>query len=177
MTVPDDQRWDAVELLLHDPTLRLYTRIAGLFVLLFAQPLSQVVRMRTDQVTLTERAVQVTFHTVPVQMPAVLDDLLREQLLQRGKSLYVSRDTGWLFPGGNPGQHLATENVRSQLVARGIKPYQNRKAALFQLAGDVPAPVLAELIGITESNAASWAKLAGRDWTSYIAERALSPTT
>lgn len=172
VTVADDQRWDAVELLLHDQSLRLYTRVAGLFVLLFAQPLSQVVRMRTDQVNLTDQAVRVTFHTVAVQMPAGLDDLLREQLQQRGRSLYASRDTGWLFPGGNPGRHLATENVRAQLVARGIKPYQNRKAALFQLAGDVPAPVLAELIGLTHDNAASWAKLAGRDWTAYIAERA-----
>ncbi len=177
VTVADDRRWDAVELLLHDQTLRLYTRVAGLFVLLFAQPLSRVVMMRTDQVSLTDQGVQVRFHTVPVQMPPGLDTLLREQLQQRGKSLYASRDTGWLFPGGNPGRHLATENVRAQLVARGIKPYQNRKAALFQLAGDVPAPVLAELIGLTESNAASWAKLAGRDWTSYIAERALSPRT
>jgi hypothetical protein len=174
VTVAADQRWDAVELLLHDPTLRLYTRVAGLFVLLFAQPLSQVVRMRTDQISLTDQAVRVRFHTVPIQMPAGLDDLLREQLQHRGKSLYASRDTGWLFPGGNPGRHLATENVRAQLVARGIKPYQNRKAALFQLAGDVPAPVLADLIGLTPDNAAAWAKLAGRDWTTYIADRAMS---
>jgi len=32
--------------------------------------------------------------------------------------------------------------------------------------------VLAELIGITNGNAADWARLAARDWTSYIAERA-----
>jgi len=81
-------------------------------------------------------------------MPAVLDDLIREHLDHRGKSLYASRDTGWLFPGGNPGRHLATENIQAQLVAIGIKPYENRKATLFQLAGDIPAPVLAELIGI-----------------------------
>lgn len=35
----------------------------------------------------------------------------------------------------------------------------------------MPAPVLAELLGITETNAADWAKLAARDLTGYIADR------
>lgn len=173
VTVSDAQRWAAVERLLHDATLRRYTRIGGLLTLLFAQPLSRIVAMRTSQITMTDdQAVHVTFSALPIQMPPVLDDLIREHLDHRGKSLYASRETGWLFPGGNPGRHLATENIRSQLVAIGIKPYENRKAALFQLAGDMPAPVLAELIGITNNNAATWARLAARDWTDYIAERA-----
>lgn len=172
VTVSQEQRWQAVSQLLHDPELRLYTRVGGLFLLLFAQPLTRIVAMRTDQVTLASHTVHVAFHDVPIQMPTPLDDLIREHLSRRGKSLYASRDTGWLFPGGNPGMHLATENLRSQLVAIGIKPYEARKASLFQLAGDVPAPVLAELIGITDNNAANWAKLAARDWTGYIAQRA-----
>lgn len=172
VTVPDQDRWDAVELLLHDTTLRTYTRVAGLFLLLFAQPLTRTVRMRTVQVQATDDKVLVRFHAVAIQMPPVLDDLVRDQLSRRGKSLYHSRDTGWLFPGGNPGSHLATENVRAQLVARGIHPGQTRKAALFQLAGTIPAPVLADLIGTTDKTATTWAKLAGRDWNSYIADRA-----
>lgn len=172
VTVSDDHRWRAVDRLLHDQTLRRYTRIGGLFTLLFAQPLSRIVAMRTDQVTLDGCGVHVTFHTVPIQMPDLLDDLIRDHVAHRGKSLYASRDTGWLFPGGNPGRHLTTENIRSQLVAIGIKPYEGRKATLFQLAADMPAPVLAELLGITDTNAANWAKLAARDWTGYIAQRA-----
>lgn len=175
VTVPDQQRWDAVELLLHDETLRTYTRVAGLFLLLFAQPLTRTVWMRTGQVQATDDKVLVRFHAVPVQMPPVLDDLVRDQCGRRGKSLYHSRDTGWLFPGGNPGSHLATENIRSQLVDRGIHPGQTRKAALFQLASTIPAPVLAELIGTTDKNAVTWAKLAGRDWNAYIADRATTP--
>lgn len=172
VTVSDQQRWAAVERLLHDESLRRYTRIGGLLTLLFAQPLSRIVAMRTSQATVADDTVHVAFGTLPIQMPAVLDDLIREHLAHRGKSLYASRDTGWLFPGGNPGRHLATENIRAQLVAIGIKPYENRKATLFQLAGEIPAPVLAELIGITNDNAADWARLAARDWTGYIAERA-----
>jgi hypothetical protein len=87
-------------------------------------------------------------------------------------SLHGSRDTGWLFPGGSPGRHLNTENIRAQLVAIGMKPYEGRKATLFQLAADIPAPVLGELIGISNKSAAVWARLAARDWRSYIADRA-----
>jgi hypothetical protein len=53
-----------------------------------------------------------------------------------------------------------------------MKPYEGRKATLFQLAADVPAAVLGELIGISANNAAKWARLAARDWRTYVAERA-----
>jgi hypothetical protein len=172
VTVSDAQRWAHVERLLHDGTLRGYTRIGGLFTLLFAQPLSRIVAMRTSQVTLAaDGRVDVAFGTIGMQMPALVDRLIADHLQRRGQSLYVARDTGWLFPGGKPGRHLETENIRGQLVAVGIKPYESRKAALFQLAAEMPAPVLAELLAITGTNAADWAKLAARDWTGYIADR------
>jgi len=172
VTVSDEQRWEQVERLLHDHTLRTYTRIGGLFTLLFAQPLTRIVAMRTDQVTADpDGNVLVAFTGIAIPMPPIVDEIIRTHLLQRGKSLYRSRDTGWLFPGGIPGQHLATENIRAGLVEIGIKPYESRKAALFQLAAEMPAPILAELIGITDSSANDWARLAARPWSSYIATR------
>ncbi len=71
-----------------------------------------------------------------------------EHLGARGNASYASRDNGWLFPGGIPGRPLQTENVRAQLVEIGIKPHDNRKTALFQLAATIPTPVLADLVGI-----------------------------
>lgn len=130
--------------------------------------------MRTSQVTLSADGVEVTFSTVPIQMPAILDDLVRDHLDERGLSQYGRQNTDWLFPGGQPGHHLQTENIRRQLVEIGIKPLESRKAALFQLAADMPAPILAELLGTTDKNAANWARLAARDWTGYIADRARS---
>lgn len=172
ITVADDHRWKVVDRLLHDSTIKRYTRIAGLFMLLFAQPLSRIVAMRSSQVSRIDDTVHVTFRAVAVPMPAPLDALIDEHLADRGMSLHGSRDTGWLFPGGSPGRHLNTESIRAQLVEIGMKPYEGRKAALFQLAADVPAPVLGELIGISNNNAAEWARLAARDWRNYIADRA-----
>jgi hypothetical protein len=173
VTVSDQQRWRLVERLLHDHTLLSHVRIGGLFTLLFAQPLSRIVAMRTSQVTIAEDGrVDVVFNNLAIQMPAIVDQLISDHVQQRGHSLYAARDNGWLFPGGKPGRHLETESMRRHLVAIGIKPFEARKAALFQLAGDMPAPVLAELLGITDQNAFNWARLAARDWTGYIADRA-----
>ena len=60
VTLADEDRWTQVQLLLHDDTIRLYTRIAGLFVLLYAQPLARVARMRADQITVSTEGVVVS---------------------------------------------------------------------------------------------------------------------
>jgi hypothetical protein len=56
-------------------------------------------------------------------------------------------------------------------VARGIQPSHARKAAMFQLAAEIPAPVLAELLGLSPTTASRWASLAARDWSHYTAMR------
>lgn len=171
----DDQRWHHVETLLHDSTIRLYTRIAGLFMLLFAQPLSRICRMRADQVTLQPDAtVTVTFDTIPVEMPEPLDQLIRQHLDRGGPASYANHGI-WLFPGRLPGKHLVTENIRGELVARGIRPNHARKAAMFHLAASMPTPILAELLGLSPVTAGRWADLSARTWGHYTANRAKSP--
>jgi hypothetical protein len=171
VTMSDAERWGHVETLLHDESIRLYSRIAGLFILLFAQSLTAICRMRSEQVTVTDDRVFVRFEDTPIQMPEPLDAMIREHQAQRGHASYASRDSRWLFPGGIPGNHLATENIRAQLVQRGIKPWNSRHAALFQLAAEVPTPLLAELLGIGMTTATRWAALASRTWGPYIAQR------
>ncbi|WP_431472917.1 hypothetical protein [Ornithinimicrobium sp. W1665] len=172
VTLSDEDRWSHVQLLLHDDTIRLYARVAGLFVLLYAQPLARVARMRADQITVDAVGVTTaTFDTFPVELPGPLDRLVRTHLTCRGQASYVSRPDTWLFPGGIPGKHLATENVRAQLVERGIQPMAARNAAMFQLAASMPTPILAEVLGLAPNTATRWAALAARDWSTYTAQR------
>lgn len=151
--------------MLHDDSIRLYTRIGGLFLLLFAQPLTTICLMRTSQVDATDPArILVTFEHTPVEMPEPLARLIGDHLDRRGQASYASKDNGWLFPGGIPGRPLATENIRGQLVARGIQPHSARHAALFALSGQVPHLILAQTLGISQAAATRWAALAARDW-------------
>jgi hypothetical protein len=171
VTMSDADRWRHVELLLHDTTIRHYTRIGGLFMLLFAQPLATICRMKTAQVDVRAEGVFVTFDRTPVEMPEHLDRLVQEHMSRRGQASYVSWNSPWLFPGGIPGNHLATENIRRQLVERGIKPQASKHAALFQLAATVPHPILADVLGISATSAARWTALSSRTWGQYAAAR------
>ena len=172
VTLSDHDRWRHVERLLHDDTMQLYARIAGLFILLFAQPLSRICRMTPEQVTLrSDGTVAVTFDTVPIEMPELLDQLALDQLARSHHDRYANHHKRWLFPGRHAGRHLATENIRKRLVSRGIHPAMGRKAAMFQLAAEIPTPVLAELLGLSSVTATRWATLAARDWSQYAAMR------
>lgn len=171
----DEQRWHHVETLLHDTTIRLYARVAGLFMLLFAQPLARVTRMRHDQAVLhPDGTVTITFDTIAIEMPHPLDQLIRQHLTTGSPASYAN-DGIWLFPGRIPGKHLVTENIRGHLVARGIRPGHARKAALFHLAAAMPTPVLAELLGLSMITATRWAAVSAQTWAHYTAMRANSP--
>lgn len=172
VTLSDRDRWAHVERLLLDDTIQLYVRVAGLFVLLFAQPLSRTCRMRADQISVhDDGTVTATFDTFSIELPQPLDQLVVRHLATRGQASYASRPDRWLFPGGHPGKHLATENIRSQLVQRGIQPGSARNAAMYQLAAEIPTPILAEMLGLHPNTAGRWAALAARDWSSYMVQR------
>ncbi len=173
VVVSDADRWEQINLLLHDDTIGLYARIGGLFTLLFAQPLETIVAMRANQITIEDDGrVLVAFDGIPIEMPPGLDELIRRYLGTPRTPSIASRDHGWLFPGRHPGRHMVRENFRAKLVANGIRPGQSRHVAMFALAGEVPAPILAELVGIADKTAMKWAALAARDWAGYISDRA-----
>lgn len=173
VTMSDDHRWDSVDRLLHDHTINHYSRVAGLLMLLFSWPLNEILRMTHQQIDeQPDGRVLVTFDTIPVELPTGLSTLVTEQKASHGLATYTAGGTTWLFPGRNPGTHMATEQVRHELVSRGIHPRQSRSAALFALASQIPAPVLAEIAGITPNAAIRWAALAARDWSQYTATRA-----
>ncbi len=172
VTLDHEARWEQVERLLHDDTFRLYSRVAGLFTLLYAQPLARICRMNTSQVDVaTGGRVSVTFDSFAVELPTPFDQLVVLHLARRGQASYVSHTTQWLFPGGVPGKHIATNCVREELVARGIHPSSSRKAALLQLAATMPSPVLADVLGLSNGAAARWAAMSSSNWSLYAAQR------
>jgi hypothetical protein len=169
VVLSDEQRWRHVEQLLHDDTIRLHVRVAGLLTLLFAQPLTRVLQMRTGQIH-AGPPVTITFDTDRVELPAVLDELVLAQHEKATTTPANDLET-WLFPGRQHGRRVTRENVRHGLVSRGIHPGDARKAAMLQLAAEMPGPVLADLLGLSPVTATRWATLAARDWSQYAAMR------
>jgi hypothetical protein len=172
VTMTDEARWRGIELLLHDTTINSHSRVAGLFLLLFAWPLNKLVRMTHDQVTTKpDGRVIVTFEKVPIELPPLVGPIVLAHMNSYGAATYRVGDTAWLFPGRHPGRPIATEPIRRVLVEQGIHPRASRSAAMFALAGQIPAPVLADLVDISPGKAVQWAKLAARDWSDYVTAR------
>jgi hypothetical protein len=78
----------------------------------------------------------------------------------------------WLFPGQVPGRHLSVNGLVRQLNTHGIQARIARSAMLINLAADLPAAVLADLLGLHLNTAVRWVKRARRDWADYLAARA-----
>jgi hypothetical protein len=75
-----------------------------------------------------------------------------------------------LFPGGQPGRPISTERLKLRLNRLGIRPNQARSTALFQLATEIPAAILARTLGISVNSAVRWQQISAGDWTGYAAD-------
>ncbi|MFD7012658.1 hypothetical protein [Rhodococcus jostii] len=82
-----------------------------------------------------------------------------------------------MFPGTRPGAHLESARLVELLNEKiGIFTRPARGGALCALAGDLPAPILADLLGLGVSTATRWGALAGREHAVYLAARAANPS-
>jgi hypothetical protein len=67
-------------------------------------------------------------------------------------------------------QKLNVIALARRLHALGISPRQGRSTALFTLAADVPAAILAKTLGIHVQAAIQWQKISAGDWAAYAAD-------
>lgn len=78
--------------------------------------------------------------------------------------------SAWLFPGGPPGRPISSYRLAERLREHGIYSGQARSTALFQLTTDLPAAVLARMLGIHITVAVAWQRASAGDWAAYAAE-------
>jgi hypothetical protein len=166
-------RWDTARKLLHDDELKSEDRLAGLLVLLYAQSISAISRMTASQVQAgDDGTVRVQLGRAPVGLPEPAASIaLAVAANRKGHATIGATDPSpWLFPGGQPGQPISSARLTQRLEALGISPRQARSTALFQLAAEVPAAILARTLGISTSVAVTWQRLSAGDWAAYAAD-------
>lgn len=173
IAIDERVRWQTAKRLLHDEQLDVSDRVAGIFVLLYAQPVSRITRLTPKNVVQTEESLSITFGGDPVVIPEPLARLVG-QLPQRrwqGASAYLSDPHQWLFPGGRAGYPISRAQLTRRLAAAGVDVRAARNGALLQLAGEVPPIVLADLLGISINSAVKWVSVASGDWSNYATDR------
>ena len=175
--ISQDQRWTLAARLLNDTALDPTDRVAGCLLLLYGQPLSRIAVMTTSQVACRGDDTFLSLGRHDVLIPGPLAAAVL-QLITGGRGyrgVGSPAATTWLFPGHLPGRPITPATLGERLRAIGIYAQPGRRAALLDLAAQLPAAVLADLLGLHENTAARWMHQAGGDWSRYAAELARRP--
>lgn len=172
-SLQDTERRALIDRLINDSSIDLRDRVAGLLVLIYGQPIARIARLQLEDVKTSEQEVLLRLGKEPIAivepLASLLADLAREP---RSRAVTAATRTPWLFPGKVVGLHLNYERLRNRLRLLGIPSRTSRASALLPLAREVPAPILAETLGLSEEKAASWARAAASDYARYAASRA-----
>ncbi|MFF4761058.1 site-specific integrase [Streptomyces sp. NPDC001292] len=167
----DEARWATARRLLHDDTIRTEDLLAGLLLLLYAQWPAAISRLTVDHIEETDGAVRIRLGDVPVDLPGPVAELALQQVAARRSHAVLARtQSPWLFPGGQPGRPISVWAMGERLRKLGIRLAETRSTALFQLATELPAAVLARTLGIDITVAVKWQRAAAGDWGAYAAE-------
>lgn len=165
----DEQRLRILRRLLDDSSIDLRDRFAGAILLLYAQPLTRIARIRTNDIATTgDGTITLTVgrghFTLPDPLASIAFALRYEQLQRSG-----GKD--WLLPGRHPETPVNVENLRRRLKRYDITSCPGRHGALLALAARLPAPILADRLGLDQSRAAQWVRAAGATYGDYVAIR------
>jgi hypothetical protein len=165
-------RWDTARRLLHNDDLKPEDRLAGLLVLLYAQGATAISRMTVNHIQIAADEVRLRLGRVPIQLPEPVAALARAVVSNRKGHATIGARTPspWLFPGGQPGRPISSARLTHRLNNLGIRPNQARSTALFQLATEIPAAILARTLGIHTDVAVIWQRHSAGDWATYAAE-------
>ena len=145
-------------------------RFVGSVLLLYGKPITQIAALRTTAINVdADGQTTLRLGRGAIPLPEPLDAIA---LALRDRQPERTGTNGWLLPGRHAGTHINADTLRGRLKRYGIGPSrEGRHAALLALAARLPAPILAERIGIHQARAAQWVRLAGSGYADYVALR------
>ncbi|OLE29249.1 MAG: hypothetical protein AUG49_00140 [Catenulispora sp. 13_1_20CM_3_70_7] len=172
-----DQRTRLLGRLLTDEDIPLRTRVAGIIVLLYAQPLTRIVRLTVDDVVCNDDGVLLRLGEPPTPVPAAFAELLQRWISSRDNmNTATNRDSTWLFPGRKAGQPMNPDGLAAIVHQVGVTT-AGRAAAIRQHLAETPAPVVADALHYHHKTTTRIASESGSDWSRYAAgDHTRSPT-
>jgi hypothetical protein len=108
---PQQERIALIRCLFTDDTLPAIDRVAGLLVLLYAQPAARITHLQVDDVTISGDQVRLRIAEEDLPLPEPLDQLTTTLITQRRNMGTAANPTSpWLFPGQRPTARLPPAN-------------------------------------------------------------------
>ena len=162
------ERLNLLGYLLTSGDLPLRPRVAAIIVLLYAQPLSRVVRLTIDDVIHDGDQVLLRLGDPPSPLPAPVADLLLTWIDNRDNmNTATNHHSRWLFPGRRAGQPMHSDTLAALVGNLGIPATAGRACAIRQHVLDMPAPIVAEALGYHHVTTAKLAAQSGSTWSRY----------
>ncbi|MEU0507584.1 hypothetical protein [Nocardia sp. NPDC005998] len=166
--MPQQQRIDLLGRLLTDPEPPLRSRVAAAIVLLYAQPVSRVVRLAVDDVILADDQVLLNLGEPPTPVPGPVAHLLLTWIDQRtNMNTATNRASRWLFPGRRAGQPMDPSTLSDLINALGVPSRPGRVGSLHQHVLELPAPVVADALGYHHKTTTRAAAQITAGWARY----------
>jgi hypothetical protein len=98
--ISQHQRLTMLRRLLTEEEISLLTRVAATLVLLYAQPLTRILRLTIDDVSQHNGQVSLRLGDPPIPLPEPFAELLLRHLDQRlNLTTATNQSSGWLSPG------------------------------------------------------------------------------
>jgi antirestriction protein ArdC len=76
--------------------------------------------------------------------------------------------TPWLFPSNRPGRNIDPQAIMHRLRRLGVNLLGSRNTALQELVSEIPAPLVAEMLGYSDQVTQKHAAGAGNTWAKYV---------
>ncbi|MEV5710650.1 hypothetical protein [Actinoallomurus sp. NPDC052274] len=163
-----EQRLDWLRILVEQPVDTLSYRVAGMLLLLYAQPLVRIVRLEAEAATESAEGLFIKLGEGLAPVPEPFAAMLRAHLSNRPNLRTASGGRSpWLSPSTRPGRHLDAQSLMERLQGIGIELQAARNTALRELVRDVPAPIAARMLGYSDQVTHKHAAAAAVPWGAY----------
>lgn len=173
----EDERLDALGRLLADTEIPMKLRVAGVIVLLYAQPLTRIVRLTVDDGIRDGETVLLRLGEPASPVPAPVADLMLEA--HRGPRQHEHRHRPGVplaLPRPPAGQPFRPDHLSALLNDIGVPAAAARGAAIRQQLLEIPAPVVAEALGYHDKTTTRLRNETGGTWSRYApGDHARSP--
>ena len=165
--ITQKRRLDLLRRFATDAAIPVRPRAAACIMLLYAQPLTRILRLTEGDLTRDDDQAWLNLGDPPSPVPPPFDELLRQLCAARYDHVPVNRTSTWLFPGRQAGQPADYQSMAQQLRDLGLPMRAARTAALRQLVLQVPAPVIADALGFHHITTTRQHVNAGAPWGHY----------
>lgn len=168
--IDQDKRLNLMAELLDNKQIPLSCRTAAILFLLYGQPVTRLVRLTLNDITVKEDVIEILFGDHPVQVPHPFDEILRIYVQSRPNiNTAGNADSSYLFAGICPDQPLSANYLMNQMRKHGVELRAMKAATIRDLVLEMPAVVAARTLGFKTASMEAHAARAGMTWASYPA--------